>query len=99
MAARKKPKSRSARGAGKQGPPAKAARRTAAKAARRKPPQKARGTNRPGKPRVLVVPPAEPLFRAAELDGAVAHKSARKSESRPARPPAKLPIPQSTYFF
>ena len=50
------------------------------------------------KSRMLVVPPAEPLFRATELDG-VERPVRRTAPVRPSRPPAKLPIPQSTYFF
>ena len=61
---------------------------------------KAKATAR-ARVRVMVVPPSEPLFRAAELDGAAIEasslrKAARKGEGRPVR---GLPIPQATYFF
>jgi hypothetical protein len=104
MATKKNTKTRSARPAGKKGIAKKAGSRSSAKPIAKTAPKrtrKATASSTAARARVLVVPPAEPLFRAAELDGvAVERKPARKAEpARPARPPARLPIPQSTYFF
>jgi hypothetical protein len=73
----------------------------AAKPIKSKPPAiKAAVKSAPPRPRVMVVPPSEPLFRKAELDGAEPKKPVVKpAPVRMPRPPAKLPIPQSTYFF
>lgn len=104
MAAKKKLKGRVARPATKKASAKKSA-KGALKRTRKAAPVKASGKSESAakavaaRPRVMIVPPAEPLFRAAELDGA-ARKPARKIEvARPARPPAKLPIPQATFFF
>jgi hypothetical protein len=58
-------------------------------------------TAKPAKTVTVVVPPSEPLFRATELDGSLAARKPVKTPAsvRPPRPPAKLPIPVSTYFF
>jgi hypothetical protein len=104
MPMKKKMKPRSARPAGKSGIAKKAIRPVAKSAVAKSAVKRTRKATAvappPVRARVLVVPPAEPLFRAAELDG-VERRPARKAAPppRPARPPARLPIPQSTYFF
>jgi hypothetical protein len=107
MATKKKP-ARGARPAGK---------KAAAAKAKRSPSQskpKSKGTVKSSKPplkiaaprpRIMIVPPSEPLFRAAELDGAATKAKVpmpsptKATPVRVPRPPAKLPIPHSTYFF
>jgi hypothetical protein len=99
MATKKTTKARTARPTGKKGIAKKATSRTTTTRAIKRTASAGRAKASAPKARVMVVPPAEPLFRAAELDG-LAPKPVRKAEApRPPRPPARLPIPQSTYFF
>jgi hypothetical protein len=107
MATRKKAKATTARPSGKKAIAKKAATRPASKGAVKRT-RKATGTTArtTGRTSAKAVRPqtdvsrAEPLFGTSELADAAERMPVRKVEpARPARPPAKLPIPQSTFFF
>ena len=102
MAANKKSKSsaksRGAKKSASKRQPARGSAKTAPKRSRRNG-SKGQALNSPrGQLRARTVSPATPLATAA-LGREPERKSLKKSEARPNRPPAVLPIPQSTFFF
>jgi hypothetical protein len=109
MPSNKKTKARTARPNGKKAIAKKAVTRVATKRSAAKRTRKSPGatlaTQRKSRtvvaPRVVTPLIAEPLFGTGELDGRQpAHKPIKKAAPvRPPRPPATLPIPQSTFFF
>ena len=104
MAAKKKMNSRPARPSGKKGIAKKAVARNSSKGSSVKRTRKAASkaparAAAPARQRVHAPAVAEPLFRAAEFDNKDRKPMKKAEPVRPARPPAKLPIPQSTFFF
>jgi hypothetical protein len=102
MPAKKKIKARTARPSGKKGIAKKAVSRAASKGTAAKRTRKAPVTKSVRRAISAAVPQtAEPLVGAAELEAKQAVRKPIKKAvaARPARPPASLPIPQSTFFF
>ncbi len=105
MPAKKKIKARTARPSGKKGIAKKAVSRAASKGPAIKRTRKAPVTKsaRPERRPLSAAMPqtAEPLFGSADFEAKqAARKPIKKAvPARPTRPPASLPIPQSTFFF